>query len=60
MNYEHTYILGNTLQFGSSTYVFVSELHVYVYEVNSYEGSSSKWYLLRGASVHPGMAMVES
>ena len=34
-------------------------VHVYVYEVNSYEGSSSKWYLLRGASVHPGMAMVE-
>jgi len=24
MNYGHTYILGNTLQFGSNTYVFVS------------------------------------
>jgi len=35
------------------------KLRVYVYEVNSYEGSSSKWYLLRGAKMHPGMAMVE-
>ncbi len=29
-----------------------------MYEVDSYEGSFSKWYLLRGA-MHPGMAMID-
>ena len=33
-------------------------LYVYEYTINSYEGSSSKWYLLRGAK-HPGMATVD-
>ncbi len=29
-------------------------LHVYIYEVTSYDGSYRKWSLLRGAR-HPGM-----
>jgi hypothetical protein len=33
-------------------------LHVYIYENDGYEDSSSKWYLLSGV-MHPGMAMVE-
>ncbi len=33
-------------------------LHGHMYEVDSYKGSFSKWYLLRGAK-HPGMAMID-
>ncbi len=32
--------------------------HIDMDSVNSYEGSFSKWYLLRGAN-HPGMAMID-
>ncbi len=56
--YGYAYILGIALQFGSSTYVSEPMDTRLVYEVNSYEGSSSKWYLLRGAK-HPGTAMVD-
>ncbi len=37
----------------------VTWLHGYVYEVDSYEGSFSKWYLLRGAN-HQGMATIDN
>ena len=63
MNYGHAYILGNALQFGYLVAVRMClylRVHVYVYEVNSYEASSSKWYFHCGANKHPGMAIVES
>ncbi len=58
--YEYTYVRHKYLRYSVVAVRMYLNLwlHGYMYEVDSYEGSFSKWYLLRGAK-HPGMAMID-